>query len=367
MQRYYVLSKLPIMPRGKWLSRSWIILLICVVLIRLSTLEPQWVEKYYSRGIYPLISKGLRTLTGWLPFSLGDLIYIAAGLWLIRQVLLWVKTGRRKEITWPWAQQLISNYIRIFLWIYLVFNGLWGLNYNRTGIAGQLGLELHDSSSAGLYALSGVLIQKTNNCRPALPAAGFQRSAAAAKQAYESVQVKYPFLNPAPQSLKASLFGVVGNYLGYSGYYNPFSSEGQVNMSVPGFLVPFVACHEMAHQAGYAKESEANFVGFLAARESRDSAVLYSTYFNMFLYANRELSYLDSTAAKENMKALSPAVREDIRQYRAYLQRYDSPLGAMVDVLYNQYLKLNEQPAGQRSYNQVVLWLMAYYRKEGRL
>jgi hypothetical protein len=355
------------MPRGKWLSRSWIILLISVVLIRLSSLEPQWVEKYYSRGIYPAISKGLRALTGWLPFSVGDLLYITAALWVLRQLLLWVKTARRNEITWPWAQQRISIYIRIFLSIYLLFNVLWGLNYNRTGIAGQLDLEINDSSSSELYMLSKLLIGKTNHYRPAVTAIGYERSAFSANEAYETLQAKYPFLNPAPQSLKSSLFGVVGNYLGYSGYYNPFSGEGQVNMSVPGFLVPFVACHEMAHQAGYAKESEANFVGFLAARESRDSATLYSTYFNMFLYANRELSYLDSTAAKENMKALSPAVREDIRHYRAYLQRYDSPLGSMVDVLYNQYLKLNEQPAGQRSYNQVVLWLMAYYRKEGVL
>lgn len=355
------------MAGGKWLSRSWIILLISVVLIRLSTLEPQWVEKYYSRGMYPVISTGLRTLTGWLPFSLGDVLYIAGGIWVIGQLALWVRTIRRKELSWPWVQKSISNYIRIFLWIYVIFNCLWGLNYNRTGITGQLGLELKDSSSEELRTLARVLIEKTNKCRPTDPAIGYERSSNSALTGYQLVQGKYPFLDPAPQSLKSSLFGVVGNYLGYTGYYNPFSGEGQVNMQVPGFLVPFVACHEMAHQAGYAKENEANFVGFLAARESQDSAMLYSTYFNMLLYANRELSYLDSAAAAENLKALSPAVRKDIRQYRAYLAQYDSPLGSVVDVLYNQYLKLNEQPAGQRTYNQVVLWLMAYYRKEGEL
>jgi hypothetical protein len=355
------------MAGGKWLSRSWIILLISVVLIRLSTLEPQWVEKYYSRGIYPIISTGLRTLTGWLPFSVGDLLYIAAGIWVIRQLVRWFKAARQKQLSWPWVQKTISNYIRIFLWIYVVFNGLWGLNYNRTGVTGQLGLALKDSSSTELHTLARVLIEKTNNCRPANPAIGYKRSSASALKGYQSAQVKYPFLDPGPQSLKSSLFGVIGNYLGYSGYYNPFSGEGQVNMHVPGFLVPFVACHEMAHQAGYAKENEANFVGFLAARESNDSATLYSTYFNMFLYANRELSYLDSFAAAENMKALAPAVRNDIKQYRAYLTQYDTPLGSVVDVLYNQYLKLNEQPAGQRTYNQVVLWLIAYYRKEGEL
>ncbi len=355
------------MPRGKWLSRSWILLLAAVVLIRLSTLEPQWVERYYSGAVYPLIARVLRTLTGWLPFSLGDLLYISAGVWVIRQILVWVSKIRRKEMNWPQAQKLISVYIQVFLWIYVVFNALWGLNYNRTGIAGQLGLELKDSSYAELHSLSRILIDKTNQWRPIDPNAGYKRSAASAEQAYAAVQAKYPFLDPAPPSLKSSLFGVIGNYLGYSGYYNPFSGEGQVNMRVPGYLVPFVACHEMAHQMGYAKENEANFVGFLAARESRDSATRYSTYFNMFLYANRELSYLDSSAAADNFKALTLAVRADIKNYRAYLRKYDSPLGSAVDVLYNQYLKLNEQPAGQRSYNQVVIWLMAYYRKEGDL
>jgi hypothetical protein len=155
--------------------------------------------------------------------------------------------------------------------------------------------------------------------------------------------------------------------MGYSGYYNPFSGEGQVNTRVPGFLIPFVTCHEMAHQAGYAKENEANFVGFLAGRESRDSALLYSTYLNMFLYANNELRQVDSTSAKENMKILSPAVRNDIEQYRKWSRSYDTPLGDFIDIVYNQYLKLNEQPAGRRSYNQVVIWLLAYYRQQGEI
>jgi len=257
------------MPRGKWLSRSWILLLAAVVLIRLSTLEPQWVERYYSGAVYPLIARVLRTLTGWLPFSLGDLLYISAGVWVIRQILVWVSKIRRKEMNWPQAQKLISVYIQVFLWIYVVFNALWGLNYNRTGIAGQLGLELKDSSYAELHSLSRILIDKTNQWRPIDPNAGYKRSAASAEQAYAAVQAKYPFLDPAPPSLKSSLFGVIGNYLGYSGYYNPFSGEGQVNMRVPGYLVPFVACHEMAHQMGYAKENEANFVDGRLFEQSR--------------------------------------------------------------------------------------------------
>jgi Protein of unknown function (DUF3810) len=355
------------MPQGKWPNRSWIILLAGVVLVRLSTLEPQWVEKYYSTGVYLHASRLMRYLTAWLPFSVGDLLYLIAGLALLREIVGWFKAIRNKAAKRTWILQKISNYIKIFLSIYLLFNLLWGLNYNRTGVAGQLGLQLKDTSATELSKLTTALIEKTNLLRPVDPAIGFDRSAVLAKEAYYQINSKYPFLESRPVSLKPSIFGAVGNYMGYSGYYNPFSGEGQVNTKVPGFLIPFVSCHEMAHQAGYAKENEANFVGFLAARESKDSAMRYSTYLNMFLYANNELRQVDSVAAKENMDNLAPEVKKDIDQYRKWLRAYDTPLGELVDIIYNQYLKLNEQPAGRRSYSQVVIWLLAYYRQQGEI
>ncbi|HLO82268.1 MAG TPA: DUF3810 family protein, partial [Chitinophagaceae bacterium] len=90
-------------------------------------------------------------------------------------------------------------------------------------------------------------------------------------------------------------------------------------------------------------------------------------YLNMFLYANNELRQVDSVSAKENMKLLSLAVKNDIDQYRKWLRAYDTALGDLIDIAYNQYLKLNEQPAGRRSYNQVVIWLLAYYRQHGEI
>ncbi|HLO80089.1 MAG TPA: DUF3810 domain-containing protein [Chitinophagaceae bacterium] len=355
------------MPKGKWPNRSWIVLLAGVVLIRLSILEPQWVEYYYSTGLYFYTSRFMRFMTAWLPFSVGDLIYIAAGLWLIRGLIAGYQAIKNKEANGDWVRKKAAILVQVFLSIYLIFNLLWGINYNRQGVAGQLGLKLEDTSAIELSRLTSILLQNTNQLRPADPAIGFNRSAELAKSAYRRVGARHEFLESSPFSIKPSIFGVIGNYMGYSGYYNPFSGEGQVNTKVPGFLIPFVTCHEMAHQAGYAKENEANFVGFLAARESKDSALLYSTYLNMFLYANNELRQVDSVSAKENMKMLSPDVMGDIDQYRKWIRAYDTSLGDFIDIVYNQYLKLNEQPAGRRSYNQVVIWLMAYYRQQGEI
>ena len=131
--------------------------------------------------------------------------------------------------------------------------------------------------------------------------------------------------------------------------------------------MPFSTCHEIAHQLGYAKENEANFVGYLAARESADSAMRYSAYLNMFLYANNELRYMDSTLAKENFEKLSVPVKKDLAEYRQFLIIYEGPVEKFVDVFYHQFLKLNEQPAGRRTYNKVVLWLLAYYQQRGTI
>ncbi len=57
--------------------KTGIILLFPLQLLAVNWMagHPQWVEKYYSTGLYPLISAFFRRLYGWVPFSVGDLIY----------------------------------------------------------------------------------------------------------------------------------------------------------------------------------------------------------------------------------------------------------------------------------------------------
>lgn len=113
---------------------------------------------------------------------------------------------------------------------------------------------------------------------------------AQAQAAYlQSTAAGFSFLAYNTKSVKRSMYGRMGNFLGFLGYYNPFTGEAQLNLTMPRFLIPFVTCHEIAHQLGYASESEANFVAYLAAVRSPDTLFRYSTYFDLFNYANKEL------------------------------------------------------------------------------
>lgn len=54
---------------------SWVSLISLAVLIKVISFFPDIVERYYTYGVYPVISKVQRIVFGWLPISIGDLLY----------------------------------------------------------------------------------------------------------------------------------------------------------------------------------------------------------------------------------------------------------------------------------------------------
>jgi Protein of unknown function (DUF3810) len=360
--------KAVILKLKKW--RLTLILGFQALAINLFSYQSGWVEEYYSTGIYPLIGAGMRRIFGWLPFSLGDILYALVVGWLIFLLFRLFRNIFQQKMKGSPIVPLLIKITNGLLLIYIYFNLSWGMNYNRLGISHQLGLDIEEQHASKLVALTDRLIIKTNSYaevagRNKIVPSGVVFSTSVKN--YDKLSKDYPFLVYQPRSVKRSLFGVLGNYMGYTGYYNPFTAEAQINDVVPGFLHPFVASHEIAHQLGYAKENEANFVGFLAARVSDDAAFKYSAYFEMFLYANSELFRRDSLLARQNIKKLAPEVQRDLAELRAYRIRYENPLDKLISIFYDRYLKMNQQPDGDRTYSKVVLWLLAYYEKLGEI
>jgi hypothetical protein len=350
----------------KW--RSPLLLFGMALLVHAFSYFPQTIENQYTAKIFPIISQLQRGLLGWLPVSVGDLLYGLLLLWLLIALLrgIW-QVKQLKKANW---QALLPIFAKRFLLLYLVFSLLWGLNYSRMGIAHQMSLKLATYSNNELYLLDSLLLQKTNACKlkvARLPPTTKDSFAQIATTAYHNMGNQYAFINYHPAAIKPSLWGWLGNYLGFLGYYNPFTGEAQVNTTVPSFLQPFVYCHEIAHQLGYAKEDEANFVGFLAASQSGHPFFEYSAYLDMWLYSQRNLYLADSVAARRLSKQLLPAVQQDIKEWQAFNNRHQNPAEPVVKWLYAFYLKRNNQPAGILSYDAVVGYLVAYQKKHGHL
>jgi hypothetical protein len=358
-------------PKAQQLYRKTAILLAIAIFIKLFSLNAQLVERYYSTGIYKIISKISRALFGWIPFSFGDMLYVLAGVWLLIKLTKLVKSLFLKRAALFAKQNLqlgLFKLINFVLVIYLFFNLGWGLNYNRLGITYQLGLSVTDYSKAELIDINYQILKKVNSCKSYLDSTKkieisnkvlFEATA----NAYHEAEKKYPFLEYKFASLKPSLFGKLGSYSAFLGYYNPFTAEAQVNTTVPKFGLPFTACHEVAHQLGYAKEMEANFVGYLVASNSKDSFVRYSVYADLFKYANRALFFADTAASNEIRKQLLPSVKRDFLAERLFYLKHSTVLDPALRNFYDAFLKSNGQQLGIESYDEVTAFLIAFYKK----
>jgi hypothetical protein len=347
-------------------------LILLVVLIRWYSSNFQRVEDGYATIVYPKISTFFRAILGWLPFSVGDILYGLLGLWLLIKLIKGVRNLFQRKTSWKGVGKSFAKGVIILLAVYVSFNLLWGINYSRKGIAYQLKIEKDTVTTADVIKLNEFLVNKVNKTKLSLLIGKqdyptnkqlFKRVEAA----YQNLDSIYSFLQYSPKSIKSSMWGWLGNYLGFTGYYNPFTGEAQVNTTIPKFIQPFTTLHEVGHQLGYAKENEANFVGFLAGIHSADTLLQYSTYLDMFLYCNRNLYLLDTAAAKNFGKALIPQVKEDLKEWRKFNESHKSFAEPIIRWGYSHYLKRNNQPLGMRSYDAVTNFLVLYYKKEGVL
>ncbi|HEY4064052.1 MAG TPA: DUF3810 domain-containing protein [Puia sp.] len=349
---------------------AWICLVVLAAGIRILSRFPHAVETVYSTGLYPVIARCQRLLFGWIPFSIGDILYGALVVLLLYGLVSFIRKIFRREINGAWLLGFLRRLLFIVLLVYVLFNGLWGLNYDRLGIADQLQLDVQPYSTDDLDGLLIRIAQRLNDLdsvartdrgRLGHPRVVFAGSVAS----YAGLVVRDPRFVYHTPSIKSSLFGWMDNYMGFGGYYNPFTGEAQVNTDVPVFTQPYTTCHEMGHQLGYAKENEANFVGYLAARSSTDPAFRYSVYFDLYMYAARELYLRDSNRVRPIREQLHPGIRSDFRDLRQFNRKYVNPFEPVIRRLYGNYLKANRQPQGIKTYDDVTAWLIAYGRKYG--
>jgi hypothetical protein len=353
----------------KWIWK-WGLPVVLVLLIRLWAAFPAWVENYYSLGLYPMLSRIQQFLFGWLPWSMGDVLYAWAVLWLLWRIGGAFRTWRQGQATRTWWVAGLKKGLRVGLWIYIAFNLLWGLNYNRPSLAQRLQVPVSTYSTDTLQALTQVILTRVNqsyitakNKRNELT----NRTDMFAKADRFATQPFLPIPETWPRnfSIKKSMYSYLGCYLGYTGYYNPFTGEAQVNTRVPAFTQPFITCHELGHQLGYAKENEANYAGFLVAAKAPDPNFRYSAYLDMYLYAIRELSYRDTAIARRVHLQLNAGVLQDLQTLRRFHQQYKNPIEPYINRIYAQYLKANEQPSGMLSYSEVVAMLVATWKQYG--
>ena len=350
-------------------KRIIVIAILAVVYLLLQWLEgyPLIIERYYSTGLYPIICHIFHPIFNLFPFSVGDILYLVAIGFIVYYIVKLISLIFKKQFK-PAA--LLTLGIIITLQIAtLSFYFLWGLNYFRPSAGERLKLADSDYTTQQLYTLTQMAIDSANATRARVTPADLQQGNKAIIQtAIKAVKVMSDssknFSTYSPD-IKLSLFTPVINYLGTSGYYNPYTTESQINYQMPVFLRPFVACHEMSHQMGYGAEDEANFVGFLIGIKSNDRLLRYSAWHELVDECMGDLHMRDSTLQIQLKKRVLPQVHLDFVAERNYWISHESPIDVISSLFYNDFLKANNQPHGLQTYNRMVRLVMSWEKGAG--
>jgi len=340
-----------------------IFLIFQIIMISILKHYPEFVEQFYSNGIYVFLSKMMRYAFGWLPFSIGDVFYTLAGVYLIRWLII-----NRKRIykdTFNWLLDIGAT-ISI---AYFAFHILWAFNYYRQPLYKSLNLE-PEYTTEQLTSFTEQLILKSNTIHTALTTNDslkvvlpFTKSEVfdGVKNGYDRLSETYPHLDYHPTSIKKSIYSLPLTYMGFSGYLNPFTNEAQVNGLIPTYKFPTTACHEAAHQLGYAAENEANFIGSIAAIHNDNIYFKYSGYTFALRYCLAELYKRDQDIYYNRIETLNKGIIKNLQEVQIFWLDYENPLEPFFEKTFDSFLKVNNQSAGMKSYSYIVALLVNYY------
>ena len=349
------------------LKNKKLILAISIIpqylIVKLLSKYPDIVENYYSHGIYPLISKTFRFAFGWIPFSIGDVFYTLIVIYILR----WLFVNRKRIIndTKAWLIDIFSALAMLFF----IFHLFWGMNYYRLPVHESLGID-NKYTSEELVRVSKKLIKtaneihfritKNDTIKITIPYSK-QKLLKMTSNGYENLKNKYPQLAYSPRSAKQSLYSLPLTYMGFSGYLNPFTNEAQIDGLIPLHKFPTTACHEEAHQVGYAAENETNFIGCLATIFNDDSYFKYSGYIFAVRHCLNEVYKRDREQYKTLIAQVNPGIRKNYQESRDFWDAYENPFEPLFKSTYNEFLKANNQSKGIKSYSYAVALMVNYF------
>lgn len=225
-----------------------------------------------------------------LPFSVFEILIYLTVLPILYGVFRLIKTpGSRGRILLPSLGRFLSRILLVVSVLLLLFTLTAGINYGKPALLDQLRQGKVTYSEDELIALFQILVDDADRASETLgtvgaaPAVGAVETAQAIK-AMKNLAQRFPELSGYYPKPKPVLFSKGMSYLGITGIYSPFTLEANYNHDIPPYLIPFTMCHELAHLKSFMREEEANFIAYLACRDSSSIEFQYSGAVNALAY-----------------------------------------------------------------------------------
>lgn len=312
--------------------------------------------------LFDLKKKWHQQMFSSFPFSVGDILYIILGMVLIYFVFKIYKKESRP--------QFLIRLIILLNIFYFVYQFSWGMMYFQTPIREKL--------PQGKITLEETkILTKTylNLCKETRTF--LEEDKNGVFEITDLKDIKAKILSDQKQlpsivgkkrmtytnSFKPSFYKGIMSYSGILGYYNPFTAEAQYNAKLPATFLPFTLAHESAHQLGFAREQEANFVGYLIGIHSENSELRYSTQYFVLKSLLHSLSEEDPYFVGEIIQNYSPGMKRDRLAEKEFIQRHEGSLDIFFRFTNDLFLKSNQQE-GSITYSYFVELLLQFEKSQ---
>lgn len=339
-----------------WISA--LVLLFTAMMLMWLAGRPAITEKIYTRSFYTVLTPLVTSFSSLFAFSISEIFLYANVLGFC--LLLALGLYRKK---WRWALTGVLRWAAFaIVWFYLG----WGCNYFRLPLAEQLRLPKQSAVMDSLALRRNLLwsISQTNRAWRPVPPGDIKQLDEEIERQYQAVcdTLRLPLM-PGKRPPKFLLFPGLFHYTLTSGMFGPFFHEIHLNNELLPVELPFVLAHEKAHQMGFAREAEANFLAALVCWSSADSAVQYSAHFSILgHFAARAYFFSDQEALRQGIR---PQVREDFARVRRRYQKYEGPVSEISHKSYDAYLRANRVEGGAQNYNDVVDLIIRWRERHG--
>lgn len=313
----------------------------------------------FFEGFFELQKKLHQASFSWLSFSVGDIIYVLLGIVLLYSFITLFKKKSRNT-----ALIRILIIVNIFYFIYQIF---WGMLYFQVPIIKKLSSQ----KKPEMERAKELALRYLEKCKITRQSVHEDHHGIFIITDLKSVQLeilhqqtKLPqYISDKKASevlaIKPSLFKNIMSFTGILGYYNPFTAEAQYNPELPPTFIPFTTAHESSHQLGFAREQEANFIGYLIGIHSDNLDLRYSTEYFTLKSLLKFIVEEDPEFVKSVIRNYSPAMKRDRAYERSFIFRHQGWLDDFFGFTNNLFLKSNQQE-GSVTYSYFIDLLLNY-------
>lgn len=360
------------------LKRTYLILLIPIsfLMILLAKKSSFFAEQVYALHLYRWLSQLISLITGLVPISLSEILIILLPFTLLILLIKFIihlvkdKANRRTNALRGLLNIICSLSVALFS-----FTMLGGLNYYRYSFSHYYDLEIDLYTVEELYGLTMLLARQANELRELSPleddngvfdlSMSNYQLAREANKAMLNLSEEYPVFSGRYALAKPVLLSPLMSYAEITGIFIPFTMEANVNIDISDYAIPYTMLHEMAHQRGFMREDEANFIAYIAGMRSDNIELMYSSTMLALISSGNALYRQDSDLYFEVRGIYSEGIVKDIRANTDYWAKYeDTVISTVSNRINDTYLKANNQADGVKSYGRMVDLLLAKYRAE---